>query len=265
MARLTRSIVASTLAFYSKGSRMATKLWVWEGRSPRRELWDRVRTLANQVGEPIVTVLEIPGAFVPGAPTALAKVNALFGADLNISPIDSGEVMSSLDGTPGPFESADGTEPVFGEGVALYLSVAHNSKGAQPILLERLDLHLLGFDPAPVAAFEAQPEGNALHGAGLIDPMRFFVELDGRQVKRARRSVRGPDGKTVIVKAESANILDTDPGSFLTLGPAEAPAMFRITVTASSPGLYRFCLRWFYRVAARELRQHTSMPVSIYK
>jgi hypothetical protein len=244
---------------------MATKLWVWQGRSPRRELWDCVRTLANQVGEPIVKVLEIPGAFVPGAPAALSKVNALFGADLNISTLDSGEVMSSLDGSPGPFESADGTEPVFGEGVALSLSVAHNGKGVQQILLERLDLHLIDFDPAPVAAFEVQLEGNALHGAGQIDPMRFFVELDGREVKRARRSMRGPDGKTTMVKAESANILDTDPGSFLTLAPAEGHTMIRITVTANAPGLYRFCLRWFYRVAARELRQHTSLPVSIYK
>ena len=244
---------------------MATKLWVWQGRSPRRELWDRVRTLAHQVGEPVVKVLEIPGAFVPGAPAALAKLNALFGADLNISALDSGEVMSPLDGTPGPFESANGTEPVFSEGVALSLSIAHNANGAQQILLERLDLYLIDFDSAPVEAFDAQLEGDAVHGAGLIDPMRFFVELDGRQVKRARRSMRGLGGKPAMVKAESANFLDTDPGSFLTLGPAEAPAMFRITVTASTPGLYRFCLRWFYRVAARELRQHTSLPVSIYK
>jgi len=46
---------------------MATKLWVWQGRSPRLELWDHVRTLANQVGEPVAKLLEIPGAIVPGA------------------------------------------------------------------------------------------------------------------------------------------------------------------------------------------------------
>ena len=244
---------------------MASKLWVWQGRSPRRELWDRVRTLAHQVGEPIVKVLEIPGAFVPGAPGALSKLNALFGADLNISALDSGEVMSPLDGLPGPFESVDGTEPVFSEGVALSMTVAHNGNGAQQILLERLDLYLIAFDSTQVEAFDAQLQGDALHGAGLVDPMRFFVELEGRKVGRARHAVRGADGKTTKLKAESANFLDTDPGSFLTLGPAEAPAMFRVTVTASSPGLYRFCLRWFYRVAARELRQQTSLPVSIYK
>ena len=244
---------------------MATRIWVWQGRSPRRELWDRVRTLAHQFGEPVIKTLEIPGAFVPGAPAALTKLNALLGADLNISALDSGEVMSPLDGAAGPFESADGTEPVFSDGVTLSLTVAHNGKGNQPILLERADLHLLAFEPGRVDAFEAQPEGADLHGAGLIDPMRFFVELAGTEVKRARRSVLGPDGKRTMLKAESANMLDTDPGSFLSIAPSDPAAMFRITVTANTPGLYRFCLRWFYRVAARELRQHTSLPVSIYK
>jgi hypothetical protein len=244
---------------------MATKVWVWQGRSPRRELWDRVRTLANQFGEPVIKMLEIPGAFVPGAPAALTKLNALLGADLNISALDSGEVMSPLDGAAGPFESADGAEPVFSDGVTLSLTVAHNGKSNQPILLERADLYLLAFEPGRIDAFEAQPEGADLHGAGLIDPMRFFVELSGSEVKRARRTVRGADGKSAVLKAESANILDTDPGSFLSIGPSDPPAMFRITVTASSPGLYRFCLRWFYRVAARELRQHTSLPIAIYR
>jgi hypothetical protein len=244
---------------------MAAKLWVWQGRSPRRELWDRVRTLANQYSDPVIKLLEIPGAFVPGAPVALTKVNALFGADLNITALDSSEVMAPLDGAPGPFESIDGTEPVFKEGVQLFLSVSHNGKGNQQILLERLDLHLIAFEPAPISSFEGALEAGAVHGAGQLDPMRFFVELDGTEVKRARRSIRSADGKTGVLKAETANFLDTDPGSFLTLAPNEGHAMFRITVTAMSPGLYRFCLRWFYRVAARELRQHTSLPVAIYK
>jgi hypothetical protein len=244
---------------------MTAKLWVWQGRSPRREIWDRVRVLAHQVGEPVIKVLEIPGAFVPGAPAALTKLNALFGADLNVSALDSAEVMSALDGAAGPFESADGSEPVFSEGVALFVTAAHNGKSSEHILLERLDLHLIAFDPTPVEAFEAALEGGELHGAGLVEPMRFFVELDGREVTRARRAIRGADGKREMVKADSANFLDTDPGSFVALGPNEAPAKFRITATALSPGLYRFCLRWFYRVAARELRQHTSLPITIYK
>jgi len=243
---------------------MNSNVWVWDDRSPRRELWDRVRTLAHQVGEPVIKLLEIPGAFVPGAPAALGKVNALFGADLNISALDSGEVMAPLDGTPGPFASADDTEPVFIEGVLLSVTVAHNAKGGQQILLERLDLHLLDFDPAPRPEFDDRAEGEALYGAGLIDPLRFFVELVGPEVGRARRSARGDDGRPTMLKAQGPNFLDTDPGSFLAIGPSEAPTMMRITVTAGAPGLYRFCLRWFYRVAARELRQHTSLPVSIY-
>jgi hypothetical protein len=56
-----------------------------------------------------------------------------------------------------------------------------------------------------------------------------------------------------------------DPAAFLALAPTDPPTMFRFTVTANTCGVYRLCLRWFYRVAARELRQHTSLPVSIYK
>lgn len=237
---------------------------MWKDRGSRRETWDRVRTLAHQFGEPVVRLLEIPGAFVPGAPAALEKLSALFGADLNISALDSEEVLMPLDGAPGPFVSADESEPVFIEGVRMAVSVAHNAKGEEPILLERVDLQVLEFTAGPSDAYEEQIAGAALFGAGFIEPLRFFVELDGRQVGRARRSMRGADGKPVMVIADSPNFLDADPAAFLTMSPNEQ-AMFRFTITANTCGLYRVCLRWFYRVAARELRQHTSLPVAIYK
>jgi hypothetical protein len=239
-------------------------LWVWKDRASRREKWDRVRTLAHQFSEPVVRLLEVPGAFIPGAPAALEKLGALFGADLNISPLDSEEVLMPLDGAPGPFASADGSEPVFIEGVLMAVSVAHDANGAEPILLERVDLQVIDFTPGPAQTYEEQIAGAALFGAGFVQPLRFFVELDGKTVGRARRSVRGTDGKSNMVVADSPNFLDADPAAFLTLSPSEQ-AMFRFTVTANTCGLYRVCLRWFYRVAARELRQHTSLSVSIYK
>lgn len=237
-------------------------LWTWKDRGPRREAWDRVRTLAHQFGEPVVRLLEIPGAFVPGAPAALEKLGALFGADLNISALDSEEVLMPLDGAPGPFVSV--AEPVFIEGVVMTVSVAHNAKGNETILLERLDLQVIEFTPGTNPAYEEQIAGSELFGAGFIEPLRFFIELDGKKVGRARRSVRGTDGKSTIVVADSPNFLDADPAAFLTVSPGD-PAIFRFTVTANATGTYRVCLRWFYRVAARELRQHTSLPISIYR
>ena len=238
--------------------------WVWKDRGPRRETWDRVRTLAHQFGEPVVRLLEIPGAFVPGAPAALEKLGALFGAELSISALDSEEVLMPLDGAPGPFESTDGSEPVFIDGVRVAVTVAHNAKGDETILLERLDLQVIEFTPGPNPAYAEQIAGAELFGAGFIEPLRFFIELDGKNVGRARRSMRNVDGKSTIVVADSPNFLDTDPAAFLALAPTDPQAMFRFTVTANTSGVYRFCLRWFYRVAARELRQHTSLPVSIY-
>jgi hypothetical protein len=224
-----------------------------------------VRTLATELGEPVVKLLEVPGAFVPGAPAALKGVRALFGADLQISALDSPEVLMALDGAPGPFASADGSEPVFIEGVKLALTVAHNGHSDAQVLLERLDLHLIAHDPAPRPEYEAAIDAEALFGAGLVEPLRFFVELNGPKVGRARRMLRASDGRSHPLVAESPNFLDTDPAALLALGPKDAPQPLRITVSAQSPGLYRFCLRWFYRVGARELRQHTSLPLSIYQ
>ena len=244
---------------------MSPTRWTWDPRSPRQALWERVRTIATDVGEPIVKLLEVPGAFIPGAPAALKSVRALFGSDLQISALDSGEVLMALDGAPGPFASADGSEPVFVEGVRIAVTLAHNGSGEAPVLLERLDLHLLEHRAGRRPEYEAAIDAEALFGAGLVEPLRFFVELDGPKVGRARRIVREADGGSRPLVAESPNFLDTDPAALLALGPKDPPQPMRITVSASSPGLYRFCLRWFYRVGARELRQHTSLPVAIYQ
>lgn len=246
---------------------MPASAWIWKGRSPRRERWARVRTLATDVFEPIIKLLEIPGAFVPGGPEALQKARALSGADLQISALDSELVMMPLDGAPGPFESAVYDEPVFTEGVQLSVTVSHDGRGEEQILLERLDLHVVDFDRERHPEYEARLEGQAIHGAGavLIDPLRFFVELDGPVVGRARRMERAADGTRKALVADSANFLDTDPGSYVAMGPRDVQMKIRITIHANTPGLYRVCLRWFYRVAARELRQHTSLPFALYK
>lgn len=241
---------------------MSPTPWTWK---PRTGLWDRVRTIAGNVGEPVIKLLEVPGAFVPGASAALKNARALIGADLKISELDAAEVMTPLDGAPGPFASADGSEPVFIEGVRLAVTLAHDGRSEAQILLERLDLHLIDYRAERHPEYDAGIDAAALFGAGLVEPMRFFVELDGPKVGRARRMVREPDGRHRPLVAESPNFLDTDPAALLALGLREAPQPLRVTVTAQRPGFYRFCLRWFYRVGAAELRQHTSLPVSIYQ
>jgi hypothetical protein len=241
---------------------MSPTPWTW---NPRKGLWDRVRTIATDIGEPVIKLLEVPGAFVPGASAALKSARSLIGADLQISALDSAEVLTPLDGAPGPFTSADGSEPVFIEGVRLAVTLAHDGRGDGQILLERLDLHLIEYTPGRRPEFDQAIDAEALFGAGLVEPMRFFVELDGPKVGRARRMLREPDGRSRPLVAESPNFLDTDPAALLALSPKDAPQPFRVTVTAQRPGLYRFCLRWFYRVGANELRQHTSLPLSIYQ
>ncbi len=241
---------------------MSPTPWTWK---PRKGLWERVRTIATDIGEPIIKMLEVPGAFVPGASAALKSARSLIGADLQISALDTAEVLTPLDGAPGPFASADGSEPVFVDGVRLAVTLAHDGRGDAQILLERLDLHLIEYRPGRRPEYDVTIDAEALFGAGLVEPMRFFVELDGPKVGRARRMLREPDGRSRPLVAESPNFLDTDPAGLLALGPKDPPQPFRVSVTAQRPGLYRFCLRWFYRVGALELRQHTSLPVSVYQ
>ena len=243
---------------------MTATRWNWPSRD-RQRFWERMRVLATDVGEPIVHWLEVPGAFVPGAGAALAKVRTLFGSDLNISELDSAEVLQPLDGRPAPFSSEDGSSPVFIDGVKASLTIAHNGLGDAPILLERVDLQVLARRPEVVDAYEVAPDASKIFGAGFVEPMRFFVELGTEGPGRARRTMPATNGQPGhLLVAESDNFLDTNPASFLTLGPKEPPAMLRLTISALDPGLYSVCLRLFYRVAAQELRQQTSLPVLIY-
>jgi hypothetical protein len=239
-----------------------TTTWNWPKRD-RRNFWNRVRTVAQDCAEPVVHVLEVPGAFVPGASKALEKIGELFGGDLNIPELDSGEVIEPLDGQPGPYTSEDGTCPVFIGGLRAAFSISHNGKGHEPIVLERLDLKVLERKLAPIAAYEVRPDVERVFGAGSIEPLRFFVEIDENGPRPARRSMRDANGNSIMIVADSPNVLDTDPSSILSFSPSEA-SMFRLTMTVRDPGLYTICLRWFYRIG-RELRQHTSMPILIYR
>jgi hypothetical protein len=241
-----------------------TTAWTWPVRD-RRNFWERARTLAQDYAEPVVRVLEVPGAFVPGASTALSKIGELFGSDLNISELDSGEVLHALDGAPGPYASRDGSSPVFIHGVNASMTAAHNAKGRETILLERIDLQIIAYEPAPIPSYDEQIDASRVFGAGFVEPMRFLVEVGADGPTRARRAIRGTDGKREMLVAEGPNFLDTDPASFLSLAAQDPPAMFKVTVAARDPGLYTICFRWFYRISARELRQHTSLPIVIYR
>jgi|GEM_PF-3741578 len=242
---------------------MAT-LWRWPSRD-RRNFWNKVYTLAEGVGEPIIRLLEVPGAFIPGATNALEKTRALFRCDLNISELDSNNVMEPLSGTPGPFTSKDGESPVFIKGLMLTTTIAHNRKSDERILLERVDIKVINYCSEAIAEYDVERDATGIYGAGFVEPLRFMIEVDSNGPGLARRIYRNPDGVTQVLTAAGPNILDTDPASFLTLGKDDDPEFFRFTISAIEPGLYELCVRWFYRINANELRQHTSLPFQIYR
>ena len=142
------------------------------------------------------------------------------------------------------------------------ITVGHNGKGEQPITLERIDLSVTpcpGVDPY----FSYSREGEAIIGAGFIEPMRFFVELRAKGPQPARRQVRAADGTKTMLIARGQNFLDTDPESYYEFAPKEAKKI-TFTLTALDAGYYEAYLRFFYRVAARELRQQIRDPIRLY-
>jgi len=246
------------------GHSMQAKPWKW---ADRREppLWQRARTLAIDYAEPIIRLAKIPGEFVPGLNKALdhaGELVAAYAADLTISSLHELADFKTVNGTPPPVASKSADGPVFFDGVEVVVTVQHNGKGQEQILLERIDLSVdtqPGVDPY----FSYMRDGAAIIGAGPVESMRFFIELEANGPRPARRQIRTADGKKKMVIANGPNFLDTDPESYYSFSPREAQLM-KFNLTALDTGYYDCYLRFFYRVAARELRQQTRGPIRLY-
>jgi hypothetical protein len=246
---------------------MQAKPWEW---IPRREpqWWEKTITLAVNCTEPIVRLLKIPGAYVPGADKVLDQVlefvspyEALYAADLDISPLEPIE-FTPLAGVPPPVTSKSGEGPVFFDGVHMMMTVLHNGKGKEKITLERIELSVkcrLGAD----TYFSYHRDGEAIIGAGFVEPLRFFVELEAKGPRPARRQVTSADGKKTMLIARGPNFLDTDPSSVYEFSPNEQQKI-NFSLTAIDAGYYEAALAFFYRVAARELRQQNRGKIYIY-
>lgn len=246
---------------------MHAKAWRWGDGASRPPFWRKAFTLAIDYGEPIVRLAQIPGSFVPGLDKALDKISgltALYGADLNIAALDGPDALKPIDGVPGPVTAKGDDGPVFFDGVEITTTLAHNMRGKETIVLERIDLCVIDFVPGKDDYFAYGREGEAVIGAGFLEPMRFFVELEAKGPRPARRQLRMPDGKKTMLVARGANFLDTEEDTYYSFSPGEAPQVIKITVNALDAGYYDTCLRFFYRVAARELRQYTSDHVRLY-
>jgi hypothetical protein len=247
---------------------MQAKTWQWGDRGATRPpFWRKALTLAIDYGEPIVRLAQIPGSFVPGLDKALDKIaglTALYGADLNIAPLDGPDALKPIDGVAPPATAKGGDGPVFFDGVEITTTAAHNKRGKETIVLERIDLCVIEFVPGKDEYFAYGREGEAIIGAGFLEPMRFFVELEAKGPRPARRQLKMPDGKKRMLVARGANFLDTDEDSYYSISPNDPPQVIKITVNALDAGYYDTCLRFFYRVDARELRQYTSDHVRLY-
>jgi hypothetical protein len=247
---------------------MQAQTWDW-GRQggAQAALWQKVRTLALDYSEPIIRLAQIPGAFIPGANKVLDKVGdlaSLFSVDLNFSALDGPSAFKSFHGVPPPVTSKTGEGPVFFDGVEIMITVKHNAKGTEQVLLERIDLCPIAFVAGKDPYFSYLREGEAIIGAGFIEPMRFYVEVGAEGAGPSRRQILQGDGKKEMLIAQSDNFLDTEPAGTYNFRPQDDPLLIKFTITGTDPGYYEICLRFFYRVAARELRQYTSDIVRLY-
>ena len=183
---------------------MQAKTWQWaeQGRT-RPPFWRKALTLAVDYGEPIVRVARIPGLFIPGVDKALDRISrltALYGADLKIAPLDGPEALKPSTACRSPRPPRTATDPLLRRRRD-YDDVIHNMRGKEPIVLERIDLCVIEFAPGRDEYFAYGREGEAIIGAGSLEPMRFFVELGAEGPRPARRQVRMPDGKKSMLNA----------------------------------------------------------------
>lgn len=244
---------------------MKANNWSWEDhkKSPS-PIWEKARTLSHHFGEPIISFLEIPGAFIPGVGEALGKLKALFGADLNISSISNPFSLKPIDGAPGPFMSKSGDSPVFLEGFDASFTIAHNGKGKETISLEYIDIYLINFTLGEDDFYAYQLKGEEIIGAGLVEPMRFFAEVSASGANAPRRSIKTNEGKSELLTAKSPNFFNTEPEVYYSFTVDEAALIIKTKVLALEQGFYELCFRFFYRIAAKELRQYTSSKILLY-
>jgi hypothetical protein len=192
---------------------MQASKWDWQQYAPKDfKLWRRVRSLAGDWGGSIVQLTKIPGEYIPVLNKALDPVGnvvARFSADLTISPLDGPNALRALNGSPKPVVAKDSTDsPVFYDGVDATLTVRHSGSGSENeiIVLEWIDLCVVDFVPGKNSWYSIEPEGEDTIGAGVMEPMRFFVEIEGRNVQSARREVTLAAGKSDVLVSTGAPI-----------------------------------------------------------
>jgi hypothetical protein len=236
--------------------------WNWKDQvGTPAWIWRKVCVLSHNYGESVLRLAGIPISVLPYANKAVGPVlDMLFRADLNISVLDE-HSLKPVDGVPPPVTAKDGSGPVYFDGVETTFTVSHNTRGKEHITLERIELHMVSFAPGQDPDFAYQRNGERYFGAGPMVPQRFSVELKKEGPMPARRKL-GDDPKPIV--AHGPNFFDTEPSGIYDFAPNETPVIIKIALTALDAGYYETCLLFFYRVAARELRQYTSDPVRIY-
>lgn len=245
---------------------MKATIWNWPSKRKvtSSPFWEKVRTLSNDFGEPIISVLEIPGSFIPGVGAALGALKALYRAGLNLSSIDNAHSIKPMVGAPGPFTSKEGDAAVFLDGFDVSFTISHNGKGKEGISLEYIDVCLLSYTPGEDKYYQYQLAGEEIIGAGLVEPLRFFVSLDSDGVNAPRRSIVNKEGRTELLTATGPNFFNTEPSVYYTFTAAEPPLIIKTNVMALEQGFYELCFRFFYRVAGKELCQYTSSKILLY-
>ena len=235
----------------------------WEPQPvPARPIEGFLRIIARDYVGPIVDLARSLGPAIPGVKEgadAIDKVASRFAADLWFTPFDEQGALLPLDGAPAPVRARSADAPVFHGGVRATLTVGHNAKGTEPILLEWLEIQVVEFTEGLDPYYSVRPDAEAVFGAGHMEVITTFIELAGPKTLPARRKV---DGKAVL--ARSDNAFDTDPPVAIALTPEELPLRLVCVLSALERGTYKARLRLLYRVGGREIREWLSEPICIY-
>jgi hypothetical protein len=219
--------------------------------------------LAVDAVEPVTRGLEVVPVIGKAGP-AVRTVAAKYLTDLRFSALEREESLKAIDGVPPPVKAKTGDGPVFFDGVEATINVEHNRLGNEQVLLERVELRQLSFDEGQDPYFSFARQGEDTIGAGFVEPMRFYVELEAQGPRPARRVLLQADGSKKTLIARSINFLDTEPAGIYAFAANDAPVVIKVRLTALDRGYYETCLCFYYRVASRELRLYASEPIRLY-
>lgn len=214
----------------------------------------------------VFTVLVAVVGFLNSSLGFLDKLwEMLSSSDLVVSPLDQESRILALDGYPVLTDRTD-KRPVFTGGFKVLLTLSHNRKGHESVIVTRVIPIIADFEPGANANYRYSVDGSQIKAKGIAPPKKFLLPLYGKKIGTTTWSYEDPATKTVLAReASSDDILNTDPPMHLKLSDSPDNDTEELIghIVAKEAGLYRIFFRIEYTCDGKD-RVHVTDSVLLY-